>query len=77
MRFACTIKQLLDGDWLARCVGDLVGVVEVLASHRQATLDQLLSEVRYRLEWCPCSHLNDEEVVLDVTELRDPIPMPR
>ena len=73
MTFDCTVKPLLGGQWLARAVADEFGVVEVTGAHRQAALDQLLSEVRHRLEWCPCSSLNDEPVALDVRDLRDPI----
>lgn len=68
MRFPVTLKRLIDGQWLARSTGTLVGLVERSGSTKEEALDRLALELRYRIEWCPCSGVTPEFVDLDVTE---------
>ena len=69
MKFPCTLKKLIDGDWQARAIGSNVGNVEVIARSRELAVEQLKAEIRYRLEWCPCSGVADEFVELEIKEL--------
>ena len=66
MKFPCTIKKLIDGDWQAKAVGTEVGNVEVSGHTRDEALAHLRAEIRYRMEWCPCSAVADDFVELEV-----------
>ena len=68
MKFSCTVKKLIDGGWQAKAMGSEVGNVEVLGKSRDAALEHLRAEIRYRMEWCPCSAVADDFVQLDVRE---------
>jgi len=68
MKFPCTVKKLIDGDWLAKAIGTEVGNVSVLGQSKDAALEHLRAEIRYRMEWCPCSAVADDFVELDVRE---------
>jgi hypothetical protein len=70
MKVSVTVKRLLDGDWQALALGSEVGNVEIVAPSRALALEKLANEVRYRLEWCPCSAVADDYVQLDVLELQ-------
>ncbi len=72
MKYPATIKQLIDREWLARSLGSDVGNVEATGPTREAALEALANEIRYRLEWCPCSSVADEFVELDVREEAPP-----
>ncbi|MDP6935569.1 MAG: hypothetical protein QGG40_21805 [Myxococcota bacterium] len=66
MKFPCTIKKLIEGDWQALSLGSTVGNVEIIAASRDQALEGLRNEIRYRLEWCPCSTVGDEFVELEI-----------
>jgi hypothetical protein len=68
MKFTCTIKQFPNGAWHARSIGSVAGTVDAGAGSRQEALDKLRGEIRYRLEFCPCSGVGDEYVELDIRE---------
>jgi hypothetical protein len=68
MKFSCTIKRLAGGRWLARSAGSRFGVVEVSAPSRDEALAKLRNELRYRVEFCPCSGVPDDYVELEVRE---------
>lgn len=68
MKFPCTVKKLMDGGWLARSLGSEVGNVEASGPSRELALEALSQEIRYRLEWCPCSSVADDFVELEVQE---------
>ena len=68
MRYPCTIRKLMDGGWLARSLGSDVGNIEVQASSRDEAVNGLREEIRYRLEWCPCSAVAEDYVELDISE---------
>lgn len=63
------LKQLRDGQFYARCNASEVGMVEVTAPSRQAALQQLEAEMRFRLEFCPCSGIQTD-ITLNVQEQR-------
>jgi predicted RNase H-like HicB family nuclease len=66
MRYKATVKQLIDGDWYARCVAAPNGLASGQADSRDVALEQLREEIRYQLEWCPCSGVANDYVQLDV-----------
>ncbi len=71
MEFPATIKRLIDGQWLVRSLGTVAGDVTVVGETREQALEKARLEIRYRVEWCPCSAVSDEFVDLVVTDSRD------
>jgi predicted RNase H-like HicB family nuclease len=53
MKYPVTVKQLIDGKWQARCMASVVGEVVALGDDREAALERMKGEIRYRLEFCP------------------------
>jgi hypothetical protein len=68
MKFPATLKRLIDGKYHVRCVGTVVGDVSIEAPTREEAVEKAKQEIRYRLEWCPCSAVSDEFVELDLRE---------
>ena len=68
MKFPCSVKQLIDGRWQALSLGTIAGNVEVLADTKEAVLSRLRDEIRYKIEWCPCSGYSDDYVELEIDE---------
>jgi hypothetical protein len=68
MKFPCTVKQLIGGEWLARSTGTIVGLVERTGTSRENAIERLRAEIRYRIEWCPCSGVVEEFVELEVKD---------
>lgn len=68
MKFPCTVKRLIGGEWLAKSTATIAGVAERSGATREEALEKLKAELRYRIEWCPCSGVADEFVDLEVTE---------
>jgi hypothetical protein len=68
MKFPVTIKRLIDGTFQARSLGTIAGEVTVLAASREGALEKVTAEIRYRIEWCPCSAVGDDFVELEVRE---------
>lgn len=68
MKYPCTLKKLMDGGWLARSLGSEVGNVTATGPTREAALERLRDEIRYRIEWCPCSAVANDYVQLEVRE---------
>jgi len=68
VKFPVTLKRLIDGQWQARSRGSVAGEVAVGAPTREAALEKIAKEIRYRIEWCPCSAVSDEFVELEVEE---------
>ena len=68
MKFPVTVKQLIDGKFQVRSLGTVAGEVTVVAPTRAEALDKATLEIRYRIEWCPCSAVSEEFVELDVKE---------
>jgi hypothetical protein len=67
MKFPCVVSALPQGRWSARHDGAL-GPVEVTAPSREAALEKLRAELRYRAELCPCTGVGEDYVELVVTE---------
>jgi len=68
MRFPVTLKKLIDGKLQARSIGTIAGEVTVVGNSREEVLEKARSEIRYRIELCPCSTVADDFVELDVQE---------
>ena len=66
MKFSCTVNRLGDDRWLARSSGSRFGTVEVTARSRDEALAKLRGELRYRVEFCPCTGVPDDYVELEV-----------
>ncbi len=68
MKFPVTVKTLIDGRVQVRCLGTVAGEVTVVGENRDDALERAKNEIRYRIEWCPCSAVSDEFVELDIRD---------
>lgn len=63
--YKATLEQTEDGDCAASCEEPEVSVQGLSATN---ALDRLRSEIRYRIELCPCSGVEEDYVELDVVD---------
>jgi hypothetical protein len=70
MKLTCTVSRLASGKWLARHAGSSTGQVEVTAPTRDEALTKMRDELKYRIEWCPCSGAWGDVVELQVRDGR-------
>ena len=63
MRFEVTVQPNGDGGFTANCE-DPICTAHGLSP--ESALDQLREEIRYHMELCPCTTVNDQFVELDV-----------
>jgi hypothetical protein len=68
VRFRVKLKKLIGGTFQARCLGSFAGDVVVEANTREAVLSRAREEIRYRIEWCPCTGVADDYVELEVDD---------
>jgi hypothetical protein len=68
VKFPATLKKLIDGTYQVRSIGSIAGEVTVVGNTREAAIARATDEIRYRIEWCPCSAVSDEFVELDLRE---------
>jgi len=61
MFFNARVEATEDGSYQASCSDPMVGARGLSPS---SALDQLRGEIRYRLEMCPCSSVDDDYVQL-------------
>jgi hypothetical protein len=54
MKYQCTITRRSDGHWSAQHRSD-IGDIQVTADTREAAIQKIENEVRYRVEMCPCT----------------------
>jgi len=66
MRFPVKLEKLPDGRIQAFCQGALINQCRVVGETRQGVLEEIRDEIRYRLEMCPCSSVEDDHVQLEV-----------
>ena len=61
--FKVRLTRQSEGYWLASC-----GAPVCLARGKSETdvLERIRSEIRYRIEWCPCTGVGEDYVLLDV-----------
>lgn len=65
MRFEVHVQHIGHGEFLAEC--DQIGA-QGRGLSRTAALDQLRDEIRYRVELCPCSGVNEDWIELNVAD---------
>jgi predicted RNase H-like HicB family nuclease len=63
MKYAVTLEQAEGGEYVAECAE--LGLRASGLSPANA-LDSLRENIRYTIEWCPCSAVDDDYVQLDV-----------
>jgi len=68
LKFPATLKKLIDGKYQVRSIGTIAGEVTIVADSREAAIARATEEIRYRIEWCPCSAVSDEFVELELQE---------
>jgi hypothetical protein len=70
MTFRCKLSQTNSGQWSVRYSGSDVGAVEVTAVSREQALQKMRSELRYRLELCPCTGEQYKDLEIELVEER-------
>lgn len=62
MRFSALVEETDEGDFVAHCEDPAVSARGLSPDN---ALDQLRAEIRYWVEYCPCSGVSDDYVELD------------
>lgn len=68
MKFPCAISQQPDGTFTIRHAGKDVGTLEVRDATREAAIQKMRDEIRYRLELCPCSGESYQHISIELVE---------
>jgi hypothetical protein len=66
MKFNCRVAETAPGQWVAAHSSTDLGDVRVTAASREAVLTKLRDELRYRLEYCPCTGELYRDVEIEV-----------
>jgi hypothetical protein len=66
--FHVRVERQSDGRFLATC--DAPSCMSRAATEEQA-LEKIKAEIRYRIEWCPCTGVDDDYVLLDIERLEN------
>jgi hypothetical protein len=61
--FRVRLQRQRDGQWLATCDAP---VCLCRARSDAEALEKIRMEIRYRIEWCPCTGVDDDYVQLQV-----------
>jgi hypothetical protein len=64
--FHVRVERQSDAKFLATC--DAPACMSRAATEVQA-LEKIKAEIRYRIEWCPCTGVDDDYVQLDVERI--------
>jgi hypothetical protein len=70
MTFRCKLARTNSGQWSVRYSGPETGAVEVTAASREQALQKMRSELRYRLELCPCTGEQYKDLEIELVEER-------
>jgi hypothetical protein len=62
------LSKTTGGQWSARYSGPETGAVEVTAPSREQALQKIRSELRYRLELCPCTGEQYKDLEIELVE---------
>lgn len=65
MKYAVRVTQVSSGRFIAYCDEPKCSSG---APTRQEALDKIREEIRYRLEYCPCSTVKEEDIEIEVRE---------
>lgn len=68
MKFATLLEQRNDGCWALRHDGPEIGSIVVTAPSREAAVEKLRGEIRYRLELCPCSGDSYQHIDIEIIQ---------
>jgi len=66
MRYTVSIKQTSSNEYIAQTIGE--PECHATGQTREEALNAIRDEIRYHVEFCPCSFVGDDYVQLDVTE---------
>jgi hypothetical protein len=66
MKFSCKVVEIAMGQWVAQHSSTDLADVRVTAATREAALTKLRDELRYRLEYCPCTGELYRDVEIEV-----------
>jgi hypothetical protein len=66
MKFSCLLTSETGGRWRAVHESRDLGRVEALAESREAAVEKLKGEIRYRLELCPCTGESYQHIDVEV-----------
>lgn len=67
MRFQTSVRRTGNGQYIAKTYSSLTGDVQVTADSSDEAVGKLRAEIRYRLEYCPCTSTEDDEIQIIVT----------
>ena len=70
MKFQCTITRRNDGRWSARHTSSDMGDIEVTADSREAAIEKMENELRYRVEMCPCTGRAFRNLEIEIVDSR-------
>ena len=68
MKIQCTITRRGDGRWAAQHNSSDLGAFEVTAESRGAAIEKMESEIRYRVEMCPCTGRAFRNLEIEIVE---------
>jgi hypothetical protein len=68
MTFRCQVSQTNTGQWSVRHSGPDTGTIEITAGSRDLAIEKLRSELRYRLELCPCTGEQYKDIEIEIVE---------
>lgn len=68
MKFQCTITRRSDGCWSGRHTSSDMGTFEVTAESREAAIQKMENELRYRVEMCPCTGRAFRNLEIEIVE---------
>lgn len=66
MLFQASMEAGEDGDYIASCADPMASARGLSPA---SALENLRAEIRYRVEICPCSSVEDDYVELEVADL--------
>ncbi|MDD5557075.1 MAG: hypothetical protein PHN82_07485 [bacterium] len=64
MKYKVRLSQVTSGRFIAYCDDPKCSAG---APTRQEALDKIKGEIRYRLEYCPCSTVKEESIELELS----------
>ncbi|HKP35536.1 MAG TPA: hypothetical protein VJT71_01670 [Pyrinomonadaceae bacterium] len=68
MKFQCTITQHSDGRWSGQHTSSDMGEIKVIAESREAAIEKMENELRYRVEMCPCTGRAFRNLEIEIVE---------
>lgn len=66
MKFPCLLTSEPGGPWRAVHESCDLGRIEAVADSRDAAIEKLKGEIRYRLELCPCTGESFQHIDVEI-----------